>query len=149
VCSRYKADDDDLPDIFFDSAVEFGKQRDSGSVSDRKSVAVQVHFPVINWKNSKQERREKRAIEREQRDNFNDTRKVFVKSAKRQQMFDWLTHLEGTFPGMDERKRDFCEKLLRRFRRYGIQRIKWVTRAQYDWTKWIAERYIWIPKTDS
>jgi len=146
---RYKADDDDLPDIFFDRTVERNDQHHANDLSASKSIAVQVHFPAISWKNAKQQARERRALKRENKESINETRRVYVKRAKREQMYDWLKHLEGTLPGMDYRERDFCEKLLRRFRRFGIERIKWVTLAQYQWTKWIAERYIWIPKTDS
>lgn len=139
--ASYVATDDDLPDIFWEDGKRPASQSPHESL--RGTVAIQVHFPAIISKTAKQERREQRAIERDKRDSATESKKHFVQLGKKTQMYGWLLALENTFAGMDFRERDFCEKLLLKFRKYTPERAKWVTRAQFNWLKFISERYLW------
>lgn len=137
----YIATDDDLPSIFWPD----GPQRDARRVNDEswRGIALQVHFPYI--KTRRQIAREQRALAADAKERQQPDRKIYVKLAKKQQMFQWLMSLEKTIPGMDRNEADFCSKLLVKFRRYSPARVKWITAKQYEWLKFIGTRYIHIP----
>jgi SAS complex subunit 4-like protein len=143
---EYQATDDDLPDIFFTD----GRGRhvpESQGIDPRKraEIAVQLHYPAIS---AKQKRREERAMKRHERETAEgiQDRKVYVKLSRKLQMYDWLRGLEVSFPIMQARERDFCEKLLAQFRKYTPYSVKWITRKQYDWLHQISATYLLVKK---
>lgn len=144
--SKTIIDDSDLPAIFWPDGSAPKCETKNSELS--REVAIQVHYPVF-VKSQKRETQERRALDRDRKESVLAEQKSFVRLGKKQQMFDWLIALENTFPGMDERERDFCRKLLDRFRKYGIVKTKWITKKQYDWLKFISTRYICLPNRES
>jgi hypothetical protein len=71
------------------------------------------------------------------------SRKVYVKNAKKQQMYTWLSvlDLQMCFYQMNSRELGFCAYLLRKFQRYGTK-TKWLTQSQFDWLRQLAGRYL-------
>jgi len=139
---KYDATDEDLPDFLFDKS----KLPEPAAIDPRKraEIAVQAHYPALS---EKQRKREERALKRAEREGEGlEDAKVFVKRAKKIQMWDWLLGLEQTFPAMNFRERDFCEVLLKKFRKYTPYGVKWVTEKQFQWLKTIAATYVRLPR---
>ena len=137
----YEAQDDDLPSIFWDGSAEPLSSSTAEELAKRM-VAVAVHYPTTTP--TEQERIDAR-MERERRKNarldINENRKIWVKRAKREQMWNWLEGLDaqGEFGRMSPRESHFSTSLLKKFRTYG-NRTKWITRRQYDWLQAIAAK---------
>jgi len=154
----FQPSDEDLPSIFWKESGEdsyFEKRCPHGyipgdcevCIQQTKSVAIQVHFPaVLQEKSTEQVRREEKALARDRRESATVDKAQYIKIGKKSQMYSWLLTLEWAFPGMDFREREFCEKLLAKFRKYTVQYSKFITRKQYDWLKSLSEKYICIPK---
>lgn len=137
---KYVSSDGDLPDVFWEGEAP---KREKTENDLAKEVKVQVHFPAIIDKSKKQLKREARAIKKDEADRERGDKRTFVKFAKKSQMYQWLIALEQIIPVMDRGEMIFCSKLLFKFRKYGVERSKWISRAQYDWLKFIAKRYLW------
>lgn len=135
----YKATDDDLPDVFWNGKPMVAEYPPSGW----NNVAAQVHFPEVKYT-----ARQQREIDRDRRESERDPlgkRKIYVKAAKRSQMYQWLLALEPNFRVMDSGEARFCVTLLAKFRKYTVLRVKWITQPQYQWLAQIAAKYIQFP----
>ncbi len=139
----YIATDDDLPPNMWPGFVE-SQNKPSTDEQKRREAAVALHYPEIRVK--QEARRAERIMRANRRSEQQGDRKVYLKLAKKCQMFDWLSGLKVAFPIMRPQERQFCESLLKKFMKYSPARAKWITRAQYDWLKWIASQYLMVPK---
>ena len=151
--SDYIPTDDDLPELFFLPANSSGSSGvEARSVSGAaRSAAVLAHYPEIRVKARQQQRRE--AANRSEREISigSKDRKVFIKLGKKCQMWDWLRGLfEKEIIGQvraenSDAVMDFLSKLYAKFYRYTPYGVKWITRKQYDWLRYIACQYLKVP----
>ena len=140
----YDATDDDLPPIFFegwDGKIDSARKNDADAVR-RQGIAL--HYPEISVR---QQRSSARRMARSLRESpeLHDKR-VYVKLAKKLQMYSILKSLAGTFRGMNDKERQFCEEMLAKFDKYGAEKIKWITLKQYEWVIYLGATYIHIPR---
>jgi len=142
----YIATDDDLPLIFWHEP-ESPRTDDSGGAGTLKernrAAGVILHYPEIKIPRRQQQRREA-AIRSERKVSLQD-RKVFIKLSKKLQMWDWLCSLleSDTIVKIHNQKElAFVTQLYAKFFRYQPHKLKWVTRKQYNWLKYIACQYL-------
>ena len=134
----YKAKDDDLPDFFRTGKLPDPKPLDLESAS---KVSVALHYPTEKEKRQAEER--ERRNERSERSEQDQSRRVYVKYGKKVQMWDWLRSLSQADPlRMTPWEYDFCEKLFLRFQKYGPERVKWITKRQFDALHNIAAKHL-------
>lgn len=138
---RFEATDDDLPTNLWDGVPNPTRLPDIRNHADlEKMVEVQVRYPAPKTQRQidTERRRYEKAIRSSNRDALREGRRTLIRYAKKHQMFQWLLALEPQIHTMDTREKDFCYSLLAKFRKYGPQRAKWITKEQYDWLLRIA-----------
>ena len=97
-----------------------------------------------------QQRRE--AVNRSEREVSLEDKKVYVKIAKKLQMWSWLRGMfepDTIVKVRRQRELIFLTQLYAKFYRYTPYKVKWITRKQYDWLKWIACQYLKVPNEQS
>ena len=141
--NHYIATDYDLPPNMWPGFVE-SQNRPTIDEQKRREAAVALHYPEIRVK--QEARRAERIMRAHRRSERDDGRKIYLKLAKKCQMFDWVNGLQVSFPIMRLKERQFCEHLLTKFMKYSPVKAKWITQAQYNWLKWIASQYLMVPK---
>lgn len=137
----YQATDDDLPEYLFnDRALPEPPKIDPRK---RAEVAVLAHYPEIR---AKRLRKQEQALRKAQSEEVQlQEKKVFVKLSKKLQMWDWLLSLEKTCPIMRQAEAVYITQMLEKFRRYTPYGVKWITKKQYEWLKFISVSYLRIP----
>ncbi len=145
----YIATDDDLPSIFWREPESPGTDEDHGAkpLKERsRAVAVSVHYPEIKIPRRVQQRRD--AALRAEREVSLHERKIFIKLSKKLQMWDWLCSMlepDVVVKIRNQAELGFVTQLYAKFFRYTPYKLKWVTRKQYDWLKYIASQYLKVP----
>jgi hypothetical protein len=146
--SVYHATDDDLPEIFWPG----GKAPEPKpvDVNLRAEVAAALHYPAILVKKAEreQERRSREsvlAVARELRQREQQERRIYVKAAKKIQLWDWLRSLAPFVSRMKPHEAQFCRSLLEKFETYG-DGTKWITLRQFEWCRSLASRYLLLPR---
>ena len=145
----YTATDDDLPAIFWQKP-KAGKDEAGAMTQAERAVAVSLHYPAIKVSRRQQQRCE--AALRSEREVSLQDRKVFIKLSKKLQMWDWLCGLlepETIIRIQNRQELTFVTQLYAKFFRYQPNKLKWVTRKQYDWLKYIACQYLKVPNEQS
>ena len=145
----YTATDDDLPAIFWQKR-KARKDVVGTMTQAERAAAVSLHYPAIKVSRRQQQRRE--AALRSEREVSLQDRKVFIKLSKKLQMWDWLCGLlePDTIVKIQNRQElTFVTQLYAKFFRYQPNKLKWVTRKQYDWLKYIACQYLKVPHEQS
>ena len=138
---KYEATDDDLPDFFYDATKV--PERSKVDPLKRAEIAVQAHYPAIH---EKQRKREERLLRRAKREgNGLRDKKIYVKQAKKLQMWDWLLSLQ-TGQKFYGKEAIFCTELYDKFKKYTPYHVKWITENQFQFLKSIAAKYLRIPK---
>jgi len=137
----YQATDDDLPEYLFnDRALPEPPKIDPRK---RAEAAVLAHYPEIR---AKQLKKEEQALRKAQSEGVQlQEKKVYVKLSKKLQMWDWLLSLERTCPIMRKPEADYIVQMLAKFRKYTPYGVKWITKKQYEWLKFISVSYLRIP----
>jgi hypothetical protein len=147
--SQYIATDDDLPDIFWPEGEAPVRQNSALSETVAEKVKLQLFYPEIRISASAQRRRE--AAIRSEREISLEDRKVYIKLGKKVQMWSWLRMLfePGTIGQVraenSDRVMEFLSRLYAKFYHYSPQKVKWITRKQYDWLENIASKYMKVP----
>ena len=138
----YIATDNDLPEIFWQKP-EAQKDKVRTMTQAERAAAVSLHYPAIKVSRRQQQRREA-ALRSEHEVSLQD-RKVFIKLSKKLQMWDWLCGLlepDTIVKIHNQKELAFVTQLYAKFFRYQPHKLKWVTRKQYNWLKYIACQYL-------
>lgn len=136
---KFRAADDDLPDILFAKKSLPEKERRPTS----REIKLALHYPVIEWRNQKQIQREKKLEEKAHRPDESN-RRIYIKGKKAAAMNEWLEAIEIQNPQMNDWESKFTYELSRKFHRY-FPKMKWITERQYQALKAIALKYLRMP----
>jgi hypothetical protein len=122
----FQADDSDLPDFIMGTA----------DAPATKEVGRPIVPPTARELVRERVAHE-RQIRKENQEVIDQGRKVYVKSSKKKQMFEWLLRLHDS-PQLNPWERGFVLDLLVKFKRY--RRVKWITQKQYTCLARIADK---------
>lgn len=148
--SKYIATDDDLPDIFWPEGEAPKRSGTALSAEAQAQTKLQLFYPEIRIPAAQQRRRE--AAIRSEREISLEDKTVYVKLAKKVQMWSWLRALfsPDVIPQVraenSDRVMDFLTRLYAKFYRYSPHNVKWITLKQYEWLKHIAAQYVKTPE---
>jgi hypothetical protein len=148
--NEYIATDDDLPDNMWPEGERPACKAQAMSAETAAVTKLNLFYPEIRVPRSTQRRRA--AAERSERSICFEERKVFVKLAKKIQMWSWLRALfEPEIIGQvraenSDKVMDFLTRMYAKFYHYSPHKVKWVTHKQYDWLQHLAAQYIKVPR---